>query len=124
MVKYEVLRFCLKEWCETQYLDTTASGGSVVPATDERCMWGNDGMTNDREKWKCLKNYITRCLFLSSILHGKIIPGLNPKPRVEKSATPYAVSLSTAILQCDILYNNDIYININEGGGSGSSPHL
>jgi hypothetical protein len=80
-------------------------------------------MTTDKEKWKCLKNYVSRCQLLSRILHGKIIPGLNPKPRVEKSAIPCAVSLSTAILQCDILYNNDIYININEGSGSGSSPH-
>jgi len=66
-----------------------------------------------------LKNYLTRCQFLSRILHGKIIPGMNPKPRVDKLATPYAVSLPTAILQCDILYNNDIYINMNEGGGRG-----
>jgi len=119
-----VLRFCLQEWCETQYLDTTATSGSVVPAADERCMWSNDGMTTDREKWKCLKKYLTRRQFLSRILHGKIIPGPNPKPRVEKSAIPYALSLSTAILQCNILYNNDTYININEGGGSGRSPHL
>lgn len=119
-----VLRFGLQEWCETQYLDTTASSGSVVPATDERRMWSNDGMTTDREKWKCLKNYLTRSQFLSRILHGKIILGLKPKPHVDKSATPYAVSLSTATLQCDILYNNDIYSNIDEGGGSGSSPHL
>lgn len=60
---------------------------------------------------------------MSRILHGKIIPELNPKPRVHKSANPYVVSLPTAILQCDILYNNDIYININEGGGSGSGSN-
>ena len=43
-----VLRFCLQEWCETQYLDTTASSGYVVPATHERCMWRNDGMTTGK----------------------------------------------------------------------------
>ena len=116
-----VLRFFLQEWYETHYIDTAASIGSVVPAADKRCMWSNDGTTTDRQKWKCLQNYLTLCQFLTHILHDKINPGLNPKPRVDKSATPYTVSLSAVILQCDI---NDIYININEGDGSGSRPLL
>jgi hypothetical protein len=112
-----------KSGVKLSILITKTSSGSIEPTTNGGCMWSNDGMTTDRVKWMCLKNYLTRYQYMSRILHGKIIPELNPKPRVHKSANPYVVSLPTAILQCDILYNNDIYININEGGGSGSGSN-